>query len=148
MPDFLGEGVRTRRVIIDTLQCVSVIGLNQDANICDKCRFRHVEADGQTSKKSKKSGGNGSVALLQESVQFGCASQDSHHSTRSKIGIKFTPSNSPRARGNTKKKLGKERVHREASYRSVNFTCAIRALPSLRRGHKTKLCTKKDAPAE
>ena len=43
-----------------------------------KCRFRHVEIDGQPSKKSKKSGGKGSVALLKESIQLGCVSHDSH----------------------------------------------------------------------
>ena len=44
----------------------------------DKCRFWHVEADWQLSKKLKKSGVIGSVALLKESVQFGCPSQDSY----------------------------------------------------------------------
>ena len=46
----------------------------------DKCRFRHVEADAQPSKKSKNSGVKGSVALLKESLQLGCVSQDSHPS--------------------------------------------------------------------
>ena len=45
-------------------------------------------------------------------------------------------------------KSGKERVHGEASFRSVNLTSAARAHPSLRRGDKTKLCNKKDASAE
>ena len=35
----------------------------------EKCLFRHVEAEGQPSKKSKKSGVKGSVALSEESVQ-------------------------------------------------------------------------------
>ena len=43
----------------------------------EKCRFRHVEADGQPSKKSKKSGVKGPVDLLKESIQMGCVSQDS-----------------------------------------------------------------------
>ena len=47
-----------------------------------------------------------------------------------------------------KTKADSERVHREASFRSVNFTSAIRALPDLMKEHKTKPCTKKDAPAE
>ena len=46
----------------------------------EKCRFRHAEVDGQPSKKSKKSGVQGSVALLKESKQLGCVSQDSHPS--------------------------------------------------------------------
>ena len=44
----------------------------------DKCRFWHVEADGQPSKKSKRTGGKGSVASLQESFPLGCVPQDSH----------------------------------------------------------------------
>ena len=46
------------------------------------------------------------------------------------------------------KKSGQEGVHREASFKSVILTSAIRALPDLRKGHKTKPCPKKDAPAE
>ena len=42
-----------------------------------KCRFRHVEIDGQPNKKSEKSGFKGSVALLMETVQLGCVSHDS-----------------------------------------------------------------------
>ena len=57
------------------------------------CRFRHVEADGQPSNKSEKSGAKGSVALLKESIQLGCVSRDSHPRKsilreRGKIGIK------------------------------------------------------------
>ena len=44
----------------------------------DKCRFRQVEAEGKPSKRSKKGGAKGSGALLKESIQLGCASQDSY----------------------------------------------------------------------
>ena len=44
----------------------------------EHCKFRHVEVDGQPSKKSKKSVGKGSVALLKESTQLGYVSHDSH----------------------------------------------------------------------
>ena len=44
----------------------------------DKCHFRHLEADGQPSNKSKKGGAKGPVALLKESIQLGCVSQDSY----------------------------------------------------------------------
>ena len=43
-----------------------------------KCFFRHVEAEERPSKKSKKGGAKGSVALLKESTQLGCVSQDSY----------------------------------------------------------------------
>ena len=42
----------------------------------DKCLFTQTEADSQPSKKSKTSGGKGSVALLKESTYLGCVFQD------------------------------------------------------------------------
>ena len=42
----------------------------------DKCRFRHVEADGKPNKKSTKGGAKRSVAIVKESTQLGCVSQD------------------------------------------------------------------------
>ena len=45
---------------------------------CDKCHFRHVEAEWMPNKKSKKSGAQGSVAILKESIQLSCVSQDSY----------------------------------------------------------------------
>ena len=59
---FLRESVRVRHVISGTLPCLN----HKSESGCtygDKCRFRHVEADGQPSKKSKKSGVKGPVAL-------------------------------------------------------------------------------------
>ena len=44
----------------------------------NKCYFRHVETEEKPSKKSKKGGAKGSVALSKESSQCGCVSQDSH----------------------------------------------------------------------
>ena len=41
------------------------------------CFFRHVEAEEKPSKKSKKGGAKGSVALLKDSTQLVCVSQDS-----------------------------------------------------------------------
>ena len=117
----------------------------------DKCRFAHVEAEEKPSKKSKKGGAKGSVALLKESIRWGCVSPDSHPRNlfcgKKEYCDRITPFHSPRARGTTQK-TGKERVHREASFKSLNVTSAIRALPDLRTGHKTKSCTKQDAPAE
>ena len=42
----------------------------------DKYHFRHV--DGKPNKKSKKGGAKGSVAIVKEFLQLGCASQDSY----------------------------------------------------------------------
>ena len=45
----------------------------------DKCLCQHVEAEGgKPSKKSKKGGAKGSVAILQESLQLSSVSQDSY----------------------------------------------------------------------
>ena len=89
-----------------------------------KCFFRHVEAEEKTSRKSKKDGAKGSVALLKESARLGCVSQDSYPRNsilreRGKLGP------TPRAPGTTKK-FGKERVHREELFKSVNLMSAIR----------------------
>ena len=46
----------------------------------EKCVVRHTEIDSQTSKKPKRSGGEGPVAYLKETEQFGCVFQDSHPS--------------------------------------------------------------------
>ena len=40
-------------------------------NFSNHCLLRHTEAGGRSSKKSKKGGGEGSVALLKESIQLG-----------------------------------------------------------------------------
>ena len=64
------------------LPYVKITSLYRDANSACKfgraCFFRHTEADGQPSKKSKKSDAKGSVALPKESPKLGCVSQDSY----------------------------------------------------------------------
>ena len=60
------------------LPCVSITNLKKGCVHGDKGHFRHVEAEERPSKKSKKDGAKGSVALLKESAQVGCVSQDSH----------------------------------------------------------------------
>ena len=45
----------------------------------DKCKLLHIEAGGQPSKKPKKGGAQGSVALLKETIQLDCVSQDHVH---------------------------------------------------------------------
>ena len=114
----------------------------------DKCQFRHDEAHGQPSKTSKKR----SVALLEDSIQFVCVSQDSHPRKsflrkRENIGIK-SHHQVFQGHAGTTSKFGKVRVHREELSKSVKLMSAIRALLDLRKGHKTKPCTKKDAPAD
>ena len=47
--------------------------INSGSKFGEKCVFRHSEVDCQPSKKPKKSGGKGSVALLKNSKQLGCS---------------------------------------------------------------------------
>ena len=114
MPKFLqGESVRCGRVILGTLPCVLITSLNQDANIGDKCQFRHDEAHGQPSKTSKKR----SVALLEDSYTIClCVSRFSsekiHSTEKGEYWDQIAPSSFPRARSTTSK-FGKVRVHRE-----------------------------------
>ena len=69
----------------------------------DMCLFRHAVVE--PSKKSKKSGGKGSVALLKNSKQVGCAFQDTE----------------PQKSKYTTSKIGKGTVHRKELLGSVNL---------------------------
>ena len=64
----LEESARIRHAICGTLPLVTNYKSESGCTYGDKCRFRHVEADGQPSKKLKKSCGKVSVALLKESL--------------------------------------------------------------------------------
>ena len=69
----------------------------------EKCRVRHVEADGQPSKKSKKSGCERISGLIKGvCTRVSCVSRFSsekiHSAERKEIWYQITPSNSPRAR--------------------------------------------------
>ena len=65
--------VKTCHVDLGILPCVKTTSLRPDANLED-C----VSSDMlRLMRKSKKSGAKGSVALLKESAQLGCVSQDS-----------------------------------------------------------------------
>ena len=128
----------THPVIIGILPCVKITSLKQDAIYGKRCRFRHGEGEEIPSKKSKKSGGKGSVALLKEPTQMSCVSRSSSEkvfsTTRRKIGIE---AHRQILLGHVApKKIWKERIHREESLKSVKLMSVILALLSLRRGHK------------
>ena len=99
---------------------------------CDKGHFRPVEAEGEPSKKWKKGGAKGSVAILKQSVQLVCASQDSYprrsiFREQGKLGSKHTV------------KFSKGTWHQ----------IKIRERTGPSRGIIQRCgCTKKDAPAE
>ena len=69
----LGESVRTRRIIVDTLPCVSITSRNQDVHVA-----KNADSDTLRLMAEEKVCGKGSVALLKESIQLGCVSHDSH----------------------------------------------------------------------
>ena len=82
-----GKGTRRRKKSdIGRRICIPVqicnFDIREDANyyttgvFLARSMFRHTEADGHASKKSKKSGGKASVALLKKSFRFGCVSRD------------------------------------------------------------------------
>ena len=74
--------MRISHVIIGILPCVE-----SGCDVGEKGILRHEEVDSHTSRKPKKSGGKGSVALLRKSKQMGCVFQD-HRATD--IQVDFT----------------------------------------------------------
>ena len=142
--------VRNRHVDFGILLCVKTTSLRpiafSEENVSsDMLRLRRRPA-----KKSKKYGAKGSVALLKESYQLGCVSQDSYprkfivYSAASwKIGIK---TRRQILQGLLAKKR-KERVHREELSQSVNLMSVVFARQNSRKYHMKRPCTKKDAPA-
>ena len=69
--------VITRRVNFGIFPCARITCL-KNVVFGGKCRCRHVEAEEKPSKTSKKGGAKGPVALLKESTQLGCVSQESY----------------------------------------------------------------------
>ena len=60
------------------LLCVKTTSLKKVHTWKEVFLFRHVEAEEKPNKKWKTCGAKGSVAMLKESTQLGCASQNSH----------------------------------------------------------------------
>ena len=72
----LKETVQVHRVIIDIFPYVKTTKSDSRCKFVEKRVFRHTEVDSRPSKKPKKSGGKGSVGLLNHSKQMGCVFQD------------------------------------------------------------------------
>ena len=120
----------------------------------DKFHFRHVEAEGKPSKKSKKGGAEGSDAILKESIQLGCVSQDSYprKSILREEG-RLWPKHTVKFSKSTWhpiffffKKNGKERVHREELSESVRLMSVVLARPNSVKNHMRRPCTTKMRP--
>ena len=90
------EIAQIRRVSIGNSPVCQNFKYESGCKFGDKCLFRHTEADGQPSEKSKKCCGKGSVASPKESKQLGCVSQDAEPPKKSslrkrgKLGSNFT----------------------------------------------------------
>ena len=90
-------------------------------------------------------------ALLKESIQLGCVSQDFYPKKSilrkgGKLGLNHTIKLSKGTWHHIKIREGKRPSR--GVIQKLNLTSAIRALPDLSERHKTKPCSKKDAPAE
>ena len=103
-------------------------------------------------KKSKKSGGKGSVLLVKNSKHLGCVFQD-NEPTKSKSMLRKStqPLESERTvcfQQSTLHSVKIQGVHREESFRSVNLKSAALVHQSSRMEHRKKPCSKNDAPTE
>ena len=110
------------------------------------CQFRHTEAGGQPSEKSKTSGGEDQLPCERRPYNWVVCPKITIRKSlfwRKENWDQITPSNSPKAPGTKNQNFGKERVHREASFRSVNLMSAIRALTNLRRGTRRNFAPRK-----
>ena len=144
------ENVITRHVIIHTLPCVKITSVRQDAWTARDAilqMLRRREAQQKVTEIWCER-----ISCLVEGVcTIGlCVSRFSsekvYSTERKKIGIESRRQilQGPVA----PKKIGKERVHREGLFKSVNLMRLVLTRLSFRRGHKRKPCTKKDAPAK
>ena len=115
------------------------------------CFFRHVEAEEKPSKKSKKGGAKGTVALLKESTQLGCVSQDSYPRKSilhdegkwgSKHVVKFSKCTWHQ------KKSGKKGSIAGHYPKNVNLMGIVLARQNSGKDHMRRPCTKKDALVE
>ena len=110
--------------------------------------YTHSEVGGQTSKKSKKSGGKDQLPYW-ESFQFGCvisrlSSEKVYSSGSWTVGIEsrrqiLQGHVTPHKYSGTKGSM---------LFRSANLMSAAFVLQGSRKEHKMKPCNKKDAPAE
>ena len=115
----------------------------------DKCRSRHVEYCVQLNKRSKKGGAKTTVALLKESTQLGCVSQESYPRKSilrdsGKLGSKHTVNFSRGTWHQIKIREWK------GPSQGVMQKCEFQERTLVRRnskiGHRKKLCNKNDAP--
>ena len=143
------EIVIVRHVAIGILPCDKTTSLRLDANLATSAIFdtlRQIEP----SKKSKKGGAKGSVALSKESIQLGCVPQDSHQRNlfhvKKKIAIKtrrqilqghLAPKKNRERKGPSQGVIQKCEPHERSP-------CA----PKFGKDHMRRPCTKNDTPAE
>ena len=125
----LEESVRIRHVIFGTFPCVLITSLNQDAHLVINADSDTLKLMDSPAKKSKKSGVKVSVALLNNSLQFGCVSQDCYR--REAIYGNGTFSKGAWHHIIIRERKGSSR----GVFESANFMSAARAIPSARRGH-------------
>ena len=142
------EIVRIRRVIVGILPYVKNYKTESG---CKFAELRHTEVDSHPSKKSKKSGRKGSVALLKKSEHLGCVIQEKEPPRSKSILRKSTESFQDQIapfdsqNGTLHHKKNQER---KELFRSTNVTSAVVVLQNLRMEHRKKPCKQNDATAE
>ena len=146
----IGESVRTRHVIIGALPCVIITSMNPDATMATDAISDMLRRMGAQQKVEEIWCERISCLVnVVHSIGF-CVSRFPSEkicsTERRKIGIKSLRQ-ILQGYVSPNKNSG-ERVDREASFKSVNLMSVVLAHPGLRRGHKTKPRTKKDAPAD
>ena len=113
---------------------------------------KEVFSEGKPNKRSKKGGAKGSVAILMESAQLGCVSQDSYprKSVPSEPGMLGSKKRRQILRRHLthQKETGKVSVHREELSNSVRLMSVVLARQNSRKDLMRRPCTKNDAPAE
>ena len=112
----------------------------------DRCHFRHAEAGGQPSKRTKQRDGKGTVAL--EIVCPKIALRESPFCGNMGKWDRITQSSSRRPRCVPQKKIGKRRFHRRASFNNANFRNEFCGLQISRNPRKMKSSGKSGALAK
>ena len=137
----------------DTLPVCIIYKSESGCKCGDSCLFRHTEADGQPSNKSKKGGGKDHwpywKRILNLVVRPMIAFRKSLFCGKNRLGSIYTvtPSSSPRPRCVTQK-FGEKRVLRRQSFKNATLTSEFWEVQNSRKERRTKPSGKSGAPAE
>ena len=146
------EIVIIRHVAIGILPWIKTTSLRLGTNLATRAIFDMLRQMRSPAKSQRKVVQRISCFIEKVWTIGLCVSQDPHprkskQRNEVKLGSNHTVKLS-RSTWHQIKKSGKERVHREEFFKSVNLMNVVLARPGLRRSHKRKPRTKKAAPTE